>query len=545
MSVFTRVTLGILLSLVLLSFPLSAATRTWSGNVSSLWSDPANWDGHVPVSGDDLVFPVLGAQWNPVSTNDLASGTAFHSISVLNLGYRISGNAILLGAGGLHAAGHLITISILFSELKFSSITLTESQTWSGSGWGSARVSIGPVNLNGKTLTFTDGDKFGFDPASGTGSIIHDSPLGSTSMASSTYTGPLTVTAGALAFSGVAGDIRVRGSGIGGDDQSNLNSTTLNLSGATIHSLAIYGSGALSIDLRAPTAASGSLTFVPATGDPAWFVTNAYSAGSGPPVAFSAGGTVTLGNAFLVVRSSVSSQFTLVNNQGPDPVSGTFLGLPEGAIVNRGLSLKISYRGGDGNDVTLTALNTVVPGTTTSVRSSSPVLLTQQPITFTATVTSSGGTPGGQMNFYDGGILLGTSSLNSAGVSSWTASFGAGPHLITAAYLGSDAFATSQSSVRLCEAPVLTQQPASQAVVRDQPVTLIVDATGTSPTFQWYEGFTGDTSRPLSGEIDRRLIARPQAGTAFWVKVSNDCGVAQSQTAKITVESPRRRSARH
>ncbi len=53
--------------------------------------------------------------------------------------------------------------------------------------------------------------------------------------------------------------------------------------------------------------------------------------------------------------------FTLITNDGSDPVTGTFTGLPEGATVTVGSTVfKISYIGGDGNDVVLTAQ--VVPG---------------------------------------------------------------------------------------------------------------------------------------------------------------------------------------
>ncbi len=52
----TRATFGAILLLVLVTLPLTAATRTWTGTVSDHWSDPANWDGSVPVAGDDLVF---------------------------------------------------------------------------------------------------------------------------------------------------------------------------------------------------------------------------------------------------------------------------------------------------------------------------------------------------------------------------------------------------------------------------------------------------------------------------------------------------------
>ena len=50
--------------------------------------------------------------------------------------------------------------------------------------------------------------------------------------------------------------------------------------------------------------------------------------------------------------------FTIVNRTEPGPVQGTFKDLPEGAeITVSGVTFKISYVGGDGNDVVLTAQN--------------------------------------------------------------------------------------------------------------------------------------------------------------------------------------------
>src|SRR5207244_4487626 len=45
-----------------------------------------------------------------------------------------------------------------------------------------------------------------------------------------------------------------------------------------------------------------------------------------------------------------------------DPVGGTFAGLPEGAAVSVGVrNFTVSYHGGDGNDVTLTAARAAEP----------------------------------------------------------------------------------------------------------------------------------------------------------------------------------------
>jgi hypothetical protein len=76
-----------------------------------------------------------------------------------------------------------------------------------------------------------------------------------------------------------------------------------------------------------------------------------------------ASGTVNLTNGFLGVylvngfAPAVGQTFTIIDNQGISPVLGTFKGLPQGATFsNAGYNFKISYIGGDGNDVTLTAL---------------------------------------------------------------------------------------------------------------------------------------------------------------------------------------------
>ncbi|MDE0816906.1 MAG: dockerin type I domain-containing protein, partial [Pirellulaceae bacterium] len=49
--------------------------------------------------------------------------------------------------------------------------------------------------------------------------------------------------------------------------------------------------------------------------------------------------------------------FTVINNDGVEAITGTFADLPEGAFTSlNGVRLQISYQGGTGNDVTLTAV---------------------------------------------------------------------------------------------------------------------------------------------------------------------------------------------
>ena len=73
-----------------------------------------------------------------------------------------------------------------------------------------------------------------------------------------------------------------------------------------------------------------------------------------------ASGPVTLAGALSLSGSSLQftgDQVTIIQNNGAAAVSGTFSGLPEGATLNPGFgNFQISYHGGDGNDVTLTAV---------------------------------------------------------------------------------------------------------------------------------------------------------------------------------------------
>jgi hypothetical protein len=59
-------------------------------------------------------------------------------------------------------------------------------------------------------------------------------------------------------------------------------------------------------------------------------------------------------------KVNAGDTFTIIDNRSSDAVSGTFAGLDEGAqFTVDGVTFAISYVGGDGNDVVLTAKNTV------------------------------------------------------------------------------------------------------------------------------------------------------------------------------------------
>ena len=79
-------------------------------------------------------------------------------------------------------------------------------------------------------------------------------------------------------------------------------------------------------------------------------------------------GSIMLGDASLIFSNSFApaggEQLVIVDNDGADPIGGTFDGFFEGEILAiGGARFRISYVGGDGNDVVLTALSPPPPAT--------------------------------------------------------------------------------------------------------------------------------------------------------------------------------------
>ena len=83
-------------------------------------------------------------------------------------------------------------------------------------------------------------------------------------------------------------------------------------------------------------------------------------------------------------------------------------------------------------------------------------------------------------------------------------------------------------------APTITVHPASQTIPGGQSTTLSVTATQ-AQSYQWYRGLSGDTSNPIAGATASSVTVAPTVTTSYWVRVLNDCGFANSNTATLTV----------
>ncbi|HZY87682.1 MAG TPA: MBG domain-containing protein [Gemmataceae bacterium] len=88
-------------------------------------------------------------------------------------------------------------------------------------------------------------------------------------------------------------------------------------------------------------------------------------------------------------------------------------------------------------------------------------------------------------------------------------------------------------------APTIYTQPAGQTNLRvGQSAALSVVAVGSSLSYQWYSGASGDTAHPISGANSSQYTTPAFTSAqqdAFWVRVSNSSGSADSTTANVTV----------
>ncbi len=104
-----------------------------------------------------------------------------------------------------------------------------------------------------------------------------------------------------------------------------------------------------------------------------------------------------------------------------------------------------TYAGSDSSVLTQT-VNIITYTSTTTVSSSRNPSRPGQSVTFTATVTSDGGTPTGSVQFFDGTTSLGTGTLSSGHATLSTTALTLGTHSIKAVYGGSSPFLGSESS---------------------------------------------------------------------------------------------------
>jgi YVTN family beta-propeller protein len=175
---------------------------------------------------------------------------------------------------------------------------------------------------------------------------------------------------------------------------------------------------------------------------------------------------------------------------------------------------------------TLVVTTTTLPNGTVGLAYSQPLQATGGNPPYVWTV-SSGSLPAG-LSLSSTGVISGTPTK--AAASSFTVTVTDAIRNSTAEPLGITIVAT--------QTPTITTQPASQTINPLQTATLTVVATGTpTPTYQWYEGKTGDTSILIPGATNSSYTTPPlTTTTSYWVQVSNgSSSPVNSATATVSI----------
>lgn len=303
------------------------AKSIWSGlGANEFWTTPENWVGNLaPNPGDKLVFPAGASRL--ANTNDFADGTFFKAMIFDGIGYSISSsngnvNRIELGPKG-------ITSNAVGNNFYLGGLTFADD--------GEAhKITVSSENV---LLGLTGA-------IAGNGDVRKKGPgflqLGKSSPE---FTGTITCKEGLfqVLFDFTNASVRVAGGSFDGGDGQFGDLTALGGTHRVLNTVNV----------------AGDVSYGPAS-------TLEYRLESSAPGSPSANvlqvdGQVTLDNPQLIVNNEFDvagsiNEFLVIDNRGTNAIQGVFKDLPENAridIPGSALPFRISYQGGDGNDVVL------------------------------------------------------------------------------------------------------------------------------------------------------------------------------------------------
>lgn len=401
------------LSLVLLllsAHPLFAVTRRWTGATSANWSDPSNWSpAGVPAAADRLEFP---PESRHVMTNDLQAGSAFGPMAFYSGSYSISGSAMTLVADVQFEPAVTVTWN--------TDLTIGASLRIGDPAYPSSAGSTfnGVLDVNGRTLTLLgDGTKIN-GPLVGKGELDGNKM---TIAGDSDFTGVINAS---VEIHGVLPNVEVHG-GLSGEGT---------VGGAVYVPSACFPRCELSPNQSLST---GALSV---NGNQI-----VHLAPGGISDAVHVTGTVAVSGNLSVSMTGTpvpGQTFTLIDNDGTDAVTGTYFRMLERTIVNvNGFPFRLSYKGGDGNDVVLLA----TAPTSTEIGQSAATTKYGEPWTMTATVNSPSGTPTGEITFVVDGKNAGTAPLQNGTASLTLTGLAPGSHPLVTLYVATGSFSDNAS----------------------------------------------------------------------------------------------------
>ncbi len=511
----------------------------FSGNTSSPITQTINQAAAATSVTSSAASPSLGQPITftaTVTATAPGAGTPTGSVNFMD-------GSTLLGSGTLGVVSGVMQATLTTSSLATGSHSITAVYSGDTNFAGGTSTTLSQsVGLAASTASVASS----LSPAVFGQSVTFTATVGAVIATNGTPTGTVTFEDGTMVLG--TGTLAV----VNGVDQATF--STINLATLSHSITAVYGgdtvfSGNTSTAITQVVSQASSTANVASTANPAVFGQSvtltatiaAVAPGVGTPtgsVTFKDGGTV-LGTGTLSV----------VGGRDQATLTTTALALGSHSIT--------AVYGGDSNFTGITSTASPLSITQASTAISVSTLATPtvygQSVTFTAAlgaVSPGGGTPTGNINFYDGSTLLGSGTPQGAGLVTFTTSnLAIGSHSITASYVGDTNFFGSTSS------PItqtVNQAATSSSVTSSasapgfgQSITLTATVAATAPgagtptgSVNFMDGATllGSGTLSVVGGVDRATLTTSSltiGSHSITVAYSGDSNFAGSNSAAL------------
>ncbi|MBL9166606.1 MAG: hypothetical protein JNN07_02555 [Verrucomicrobiales bacterium] len=330
--------------------------RLWSGaGTDGLWSNTANWQNGVPQSGDAVRFPAGSAQLS--NTNDL-SGLVLTELRIEANSLRLSGVELALQTGISYTSQMLGLVVELVLPLRLAGPAVEINAAPGCTIRVTGQLSAPPTTL----LALDGGGDFRFNgPVMGA------------------YQGATWFKRGFFGGAGFSGPLFRNSITVGGTTNfasfvlqtgnqfANFPTMTVLTNGHLINVATLNHVGSLRLDGGQITlngaSPNGSITVNgdALLGPGSSLRVTAFS--SGVPGALSVTGRVSIAECsfgILPTGGPITSTSVIIQNDGTDPIQGQFQALPEGGLLMDSQKVfQVSYRGGDGNDFTISPVGSL------------------------------------------------------------------------------------------------------------------------------------------------------------------------------------------
>jgi hypothetical protein len=229
----------------------------------------------------------------------------------------------------------------------------------------------------------------------------------------------------------------------------------------------------------------------------------------------------------VVAEGSITFKDGVTVLAGPTPVNASGQASFSTSSLTGGSHIITAEYSGTGNyQASSGTVNQTVnrAATSSTVVSSVNPSLFGQPVTLTATVTSSAGTPTGAVTFKDGSTALGTGTLNASGIATFTTStLAVGGHSITAEYGGDTNFNIS------------TSVPVSQTVQKANTTTAVSSNNNPSNVGQSITFTAVATANTPGAGTPTGTVTFKEGATSLGTGVLNGSGQATFTTSALAV----------